>query len=235
MQYSIVVQYNIVYLVNKPTSIMQINITNNLKHQATLGIVACKVQVAKSNSNILTLLTNGVETVKQELSLETFTDIKAITDSRAAYSALGRNPSRYPVSSEALIKRILQGKGLYYINNVVDLNNLISIRSGYSVGSYSIGNTIGDIVFRQGHAGEKYKGIGKAEFDLEDLPLLADCTGAFGSPTSDSERAMITPSTQDIIMVIYGFGTNDLTLWIEQAKGLLQQHAHATAIETFTF
>ena len=213
---------------------MQIQITNNLKHQAALGVVACKVQVTKSGSELVSLLTNETETITQKFTVENFTEQKAISDSRATYTALGRNPNRYPVSSEALIKRILQGKGLYYINKVVDINNLVSIRSGYSVGSYNIGNTNGDIIFRQGAAGEKYKGIGKAEFELEHLPLLADDTGAFGSPTSDSERAMITAATQYIILVIYGFGISDLTKWIEQEKEILQQHAKATAIETFT-
>ena len=58
---------------------------------------------------------------------------------------MGKEPSRYRVSSEALIRRILQGKGLYRINNVVDTNNLISIETGYSVGSYDLENLHGNI------------------------------------------------------------------------------------------
>ena len=43
---------------------MQIQITNNLKHQAALGVVACKVQVTKSGSELVSLLTNETETIR---------------------------------------------------------------------------------------------------------------------------------------------------------------------------
>lgn len=58
--------------------------------------------------------------------------------SRAAYKAFGRNPGRYRVSSEALLRRVRRGDELYHVNSVVDVNNLISVESGLSVGSYDL-------------------------------------------------------------------------------------------------
>ena len=77
-------------------------------------------------------------------------------ESRAAYKAFGKDPSRYRVSSEALIRRIGQGKGLYEVNTVVDVNNLISIESGFSVGSYDVSQISEELVFRIGQKGETY-------------------------------------------------------------------------------
>lgn len=64
--------------------------------------------------------------------------ILGIKGSRTAYKAFGRNPSRYRVSSEALISRIRRGDELYHINSVEDVNNLVSVKSGLSVGSYDL-------------------------------------------------------------------------------------------------
>ena len=86
-----------------------------------------------------------VTNIQKTFTLENLTEQINIKTSREAYKILGKEPSRYRVSSEALIRRILQGKGLYKINNVVDTNNLISIETGYSVGSYDLENLQGSI------------------------------------------------------------------------------------------
>jgi DNA/RNA-binding domain of Phe-tRNA-synthetase-like protein len=47
---------------------------------------------------------------------------------RAACSAFGAKPSRYPSSAEALVGRVLKGQPLPRINVLVDLYNAVSIR-----------------------------------------------------------------------------------------------------------
>ena len=37
-----------------------------------------------------------------------------------------------------MLRRIIKQKGLYQINNIVDINNYMSISSGYTVGSYML-------------------------------------------------------------------------------------------------
>lgn len=110
--------------------------------------------------------------------------------SRAGCKACGKDPGRYRISSEALYRRLKQGKGLYAINSVVDANNIASLETGFSLGSYTLANLRGDITFRSGLPGETYEGIGKGGLNLENLPLLADALGPFGSPVSDSTRAL---------------------------------------------
>lgn len=152
---------------------------------------------------------------------------------RRAYKAFGKDPGRFRVSSEALYRRIRQGKELYRINTVVDANNLISLETGFSLGSYD-GDRIGDsIVFRRGTAGESYQGIGKGAVDLENMPLLADAAGPFGSPVSDSTRAMITPSATRMLSVIFSFSPRKA---LEEALALAAAHfiryAGATDLES---
>ena len=132
-------------------------------------------------------------------------DIPNLGESRAAYKACGKDPGRYRISSEALYRRIRQGNPLYHVNSVVDCNNLISIESGFSLGSYNLDMAGSSIQFRIGQSGEAYKGIGKGMVNLEKMPLLADGQGPFGCPTSDSERAMIGLDVTHVLTVIYSF------------------------------
>lgn len=126
-------------------------------------------------------------------------------EARQAFRAFGRDPGRSRVSSEALYRRLRQGKELYRINSVVDVNNLISLETGFSLGSYDQDRLTGDLNLRLGRAGEVYAGIGKDTLNLENMPLLADEQGPFGGPCSDSRRAMISLESRNIFTVIYSF------------------------------
>ena len=152
---------------------------------------------------------------------------------RAAYKALGKDPARYRGSAEALLRRVVGGKGLPQINAVVDVINLVSVESRLPVGLYDLGHVVGDIVFRAGRAGETYKGIGKYDLNLEGLPLFADTVGPHGSATSDSERTMVTAATKEVLAVIVSFGgTENLERWTQRLAALLQQYASGTEIVT---
>jgi len=150
----------------------------------------------------------------------------AILATRAGYKALGKDPARYRGSAEALIRRVIAGKGLPRINNVVDVINLVSAETRLPIGLYDLAHVQGDIVFRAGRAGETYKGIGKYDLNLEGLPVFCDAVGPHGSPTSDSERTMVTPGTSQVIAIIISFGgAQGLTGSAERMEALLGSHA----------
>ena len=156
----------------------------------------------------------------------------AILATRAAYKALGKDPARYRGSAEALLRRVIAGKGLPRINNVVDLINLVSMESRLPVGLYDLAHVQGDILFRAGRASETYKGIGKYDLNLEGLPVFCDELGPHGSPTSDSERTMVTLGTKQVIAIIISFaGAETLPRWGQQMTELLQEHASGKNIQ----
>jgi len=62
------------------------------------------------------------------------TDHPHIAAWRAAFSAFGAKPSRYPSSAEALIARVLKGQPLPRVNALVDLYNAISVRHVVPIG-----------------------------------------------------------------------------------------------------
>ena len=198
-----------------------------------VGCMQYKVKVEKKNEEMWKYLKKDIfKKAKDDIFDYGINEIPNIKESRAAYKAFGKDPSRYRVSSEALIRRIGQGKGLYEVNTVVDVNNLISIESGFSVGSYVVSNIGDELVFRIGEDGETYKGIGKEEIHIDRLPVLADEKGAIGSSTSDSERAMITESAEEVLTLIYSFSDNhDLEKALESGRRYMEKYAGAEEIE----
>lgn len=200
-----------------------------------VGCLQYQVQVEKKNPKLWDYLKKEIyKKAKDAIFDYGVNEIPNIKESRAAYKAFGKDPSRYRVSSEALIRRIGQGKGLYEVNTVVDVNNLISIESGFSVGSYDAARMGEDLVFRIGEAGETYKGIGKEEIKIDALPVLADEQGAIGSSTSDSERAMITEDAEEVLTLIYSFSDNqDLEKALESGRRYLEQYAKASGIQSW--
>lgn len=180
----------------------------SLYPQSRLGCLVHDVQVEEPRADAQTYLSETLSPMLQRLLQDTpLADIPNLRESRAAYKAFGKDPGRYRISSESLYRRIRQGKELYRINSVVDANNLASLETGFSVGSYDLSHVDKDILLRLGQPGEVYRGIGKDALNLENLPLLCDAQGPFGGATSDSTRAMIRPETTTCLTVIYGFST----------------------------
>ena len=218
---------------------MEVTIDSSVKEKVEsvrLGCLVYDVKVKEKNEDLWEKLEN--EIFPQLISIieeKGINGVENIFSSKKAYKSLGKDPNRYRVSSEALYRRVKQGKGLYQINTVVDTNNLISLETGFSVGSYDLKNVKGDIVLRKGADGETYKGIGKDDINIENLPVLADSEGAFGSPTSDSTKAMVTLDSEKILTLIYCFYKDEnLEEILNKSKEYLEKYAGAENIEAFT-
>jgi len=215
----------------------EITIDNKLKEQAPnicLGVITCKVKVIPSPAELVQQLSSAEKEATKRFIQKSLTANPIIRSYREVYRSLRKDPSRYRVSSEALIRRILQGKGIYRVNNVVDINNLISIRSLYSLGSYNLRKLYPPITFRIGKEHEGYKGIGKGFINVKNLPVLSDKEGPFGSPTSDSQKAMITEETEDLLMVLFSFsGKDSIEGFLKEAERLLKAYASATQTEIY--
>ena len=197
----------------------------------TLGIVEAEVVVERENPALSVAMDTLVQGLAEALGSLAPAEVEEIAATRRAYKALGKDPSRYRPSAEALSRRILQGKGLFRVNNVVDVNNLISLQSGFCVGTYDVARLQPPVVLRAGAEGETYEAIGRGPLNLHNLPLLADETGPFGSPTSDSERSMIRQETGQVLMVLYDFaGHGILQGALDFAAMTLETHCRAQRI-----
>jgi len=199
-----------------------------------LGCIIADVTVAESDIGLTAEINKRIETIRQSTIIDEISKIPAIEASRKAYKACGKDPARYRLSAEALLRRVVSGKGLYEINNVVDQLNLVSITSGFSIGGYDADQIQGDVSFGIGKADEPYSGIGRGALNIENLPVFRDQLGAFGSPTSDSQRTEVTSQTRNFLMILIDFGSAP---HLEEAKQLailfLKKYCMATNINEF--
>lgn len=191
-----------------------------------LGCLASKVEAKETSPALQEELRSCEEKILKLPEPRAVLESSAILAARSGYKALGKDPARYRGSAEALIRRILAGKGLPRIHAIVDIINIVSVESRLSIGLYDLAHVRGNITFRSGRAGETYKGIGKYDLNLEGLPLFADDLGPHGSATSDSERTMVTPATKSVLAIFVSFGGGEnLERYAERMKLLLVEHA----------
>lgn len=192
-----------------------------------IGSIEANVRVSENNDELWELINEKVAEVEKNITVKDISKIKNISDSRAAYKKFGKDPSRYRLSSEALYRRIVRNLGLYKVNDVVDINNLISIESGYSVGTYDLDKVKGNIHFTIADEGESYEGIGKGELNISNLPVFYDDIDKFGSTTSDCVRAMIRNDSKHILMNIISFnGEEEIEKYMDKACELLEKFAY---------
>ena len=150
------------------------------------------------------------ERFRAELTTESLKELPSIAATRSVYRACGKDPSRYRPASEALIRRMLQGKELYQRDTLVDLINLASIAYGYSIGGFDADKFVGDtLTLGVGREGEPYEGIGRGMINIHGLPVYRDAEGGVGTPTSDNERTKMMLSTRHLLVLINGYDGNE--------------------------
>src|SRR5580658_2291053 len=135
------------------------------------------LSVSAADTGLARLMDDVCDRKRREFTVETLAEAGPTRTVRAMFRAWDIDPSKYRPSSEALLRRVVQGKGLYRVSNVVDIGNLGSIETAWPFGCYDRSQIAPVIEFRQGAAGESYEGIGKQTWHLNGRPLLADSQG----------------------------------------------------------
>ena len=158
--------------------------------------------------------------------------IEGLSEARSLYKSFGMDPSRHRPSSEALLRRVLQGKGLYRLGNVVDSCNLASLAFLLPIGLYDLAKVSGDIELRLGAANEEYAGIRKDMVHVAGRLALFDTEGPFGSPTSDSLRTSVDVGTTALLAVVIATAQHPVAAMsshLELLADLFARHCGACA------
>lgn len=197
-----------------------------------IAVVQCDVVNTASDEQLWKEITEVETLVRCSCKLEEINKFPPIRATRQVYKRLGKDPNRYRPSAEALRRRILRELPLYKIDTLVDIINLLSIRSGYSIGGFDAGKIDGNLVLGVGQEGELYHGIGRGELNIAGLPVYRDNQGGVGTPTSDEERTKIDIHTGKLLMIINGYsGANGLREAVSYGVDLLSRYVSATNFE----
>lgn len=175
---------------------------------------------------------------REKYTVDSIKAMPSIQATRTAYKRCGKDPSRYRPSGEALCRRLLRGLELYKVDTVVDLINLVSIASGYSIGGFDVDKFEGDtLTLGIGRAGEPYEGIGRGELNIEGMPVYRDAVGGVGTPTSDNERTKLSLETTHLLAIVNGYDgdTAHLQETIDYMKALLKKYADGREFVNYKF
>lgn len=204
-----------------------------------LRTVTVEADVVNSDTpdDLWNLILAEGEDIRKRYDLPMINKRPAIAGTRDAYKALGKEPNRYRPSAEALCRRLVKGMELYRINTLVDIINLISVRTGYSIGGFDADLIQGDtLTLGAGRDGEPFEGIGRGMLNIEHLPVYRDAIGGIGTPTSDNERTKLTTATRRLLMTINIYREEtpaDETIAL--TRELLEKYAGATNITVKEF
>jgi len=188
---------------------MNIVISNRIREacpQLVLATIMCEVKNAETSSEFWSEMEAEIQRIKSVYALEEINKRPEIAATRKVYKILGKDPNRYRPSAEALCRRILREIPIYKVSTLVDVINLVSIRSGFSIGGFDLEKIEGEeIRLVVGTTDDEFEAIGRGPLNVEGLPLYKDKTGGIGTPTSDNERTKISADTTRPLMIINGY------------------------------
>lgn len=195
-----------------------------------LGVaIYAQVENTQYCEELWAIINKSIEDYRIKYNIEDIKKNKAILSTRQAYKLLGKDPNRYRPSAEALCRRIVRGIPLYQVDTLVDIINLVSIETGYSIGGFDANKIVGDeLVLGVGMAEEPYEAIGRGMLNIEGLPVYRDRVGGVGTPTSDNERTKIEESTTSLLTIINGYsGREGMDEAVDIMLSLLRRFANS--------
>ena len=214
---------------------MEIVISDKLKSAAPdyfMVLVEADVTNSVTSDSLWQEIEDYSAYLRENLELSQVNKRPGIVATRNAYKACGKDPNRYRPSSEALCRRIVRGMELHKIDTLVDLVNLLSMKSGYSVSGFDRDKIAGDtLTIGVGEEGEPFEGIGRGPLNIAGMPVYRDAVGGIGTPTSDNERTKIDLNTTHAVICIHIYGLDmPVEEVISLTERLLTQYAAARNI-----
>jgi len=180
------------------------------------------VHVGKSKDDLERFKAESIEGFRSTYSLETLKDVPALRAYRDFFWRVGIDPTKTRPASEALLRRVLQGKDLPRINPLVDSYNIASMETHVPLAVFDAAKVDGDMVMRMAVAGEKFHGIGMtAEETLtgKEVVVQDDRMLIAIYPYRDADFSKVTAETKDVSIMVCGVPGIDLPR-LDQAKEL---------------
>jgi len=213
---------------------MNITISDSIRTkfpELRIGTLMCEVQNSETSDALWNELELVCTDIKNTFLLEEINKRPTILATRKAYKVLGKDPNRYRPSAEALCRRILRDIPIYRLSTLVDIINIVSIKTGFSIGGFDSEKIVGDIELGVGNSNDVFEAIGRGLLNIDGLPVYRDAIGGVGTPTSDNERTKITSETKRILLIFNAYNGNEFLMdAISDTSRLLTEYASARNI-----
>ncbi len=165
------------------------------------------VRVENSLDDLEHFKSEAFQRFRSTLSLETLKDVPALRAYRDFFWRVGIDPTKTRPASEALLRRVLQGKDIPRINTLVDAYNIASMETHVPLAVFDAAKVEGDMVMRMAVAGEKFHGIGMtAEETLTGKEVVVQDDRMLMAiyPYRDADFSKVMTETKDVHIMVCG-------------------------------
>lgn len=198
-----------------------------------LATISCTVVNSETSESLSDEMEAAVQDISSRFQLAEINKRPEILATRLTYKKLGKDPNRYRPSAEALSRRIIRGIPVYKVNTLVDIINIVSIRSGFSIGAFDQSQIQGDLLLGRGSTHDVFEAIGRGEMNIDGLPVYRDALGGIGTPTSDNERTKISVDSTELLVIINAYsGAEGLEEAVLHSVDLLSRYAQMKNLTT---
>jgi len=190
---------------------MELKISPDLKERFT-GLQALiahirGVKVESRNAELEDFKQKIIKEVKDKCNIESLKDVPIFRAYRDFFWRVGIDPTKVRPAAEALIRRILGGKSIPRINNVVDAYNLASIKTEIALAAFDEDKIQGNLIMRLAIKGEKFLGIDMEEpKELQggEIVISDDVKLVAIYPYRDADESKLNEETKNILLMICG-------------------------------
>ena len=178
------------------------------------------IQNSDLNSEFESFKNAELEKIKQAWTGRGYKEDAILAGFRDLHTKVGRSNRDYVASPEGLRRSFLERSRFPHINTIVDIYNLVSLRTGLALGAHDIDKVQGNITLKLTNGDEKFIPLGKTE-------SAAVFPGEYGYIDDGNnvicrlevlqvEPTKITLDAKDIFLIIEG-NANTTPEYVKQA------------------
>ncbi len=172
-----------------------------------LLMVIDSVKVSEYSQELEEFKLEIYDKLRKRYRLESLKDDPLVKTYRSFFWRIGIDPTKIRPAAEALLRRILSGRGIPRINTLVDSYNLASAESGIALAAFDLEKIDGDMVMRFAREGEEFHGIGmkKPKILRGGEIVVADSSRLVAIyPYRDAEYSKVMLSTERVCLMVCG-------------------------------
>ena len=181
-----------------------------LNPKLQFGILIGKgLKNTESNSDDTARLRAAENFIRQIIPAEELRNHPTVQNYRNTMEMSGINPNKYPVSVEAMFKRVLKGDSLPDINALVDLCNAVSLENQISLGGHDLRDIPEDLAVKFTQGTERFLPFGATEYESVAAGELAFTSGDIIQTRKwiwrQSELGKMKFDSQEVFFQLVGF------------------------------
>lgn len=178
--------------------------SDSLEGIARIGAVFLQqISNGPTSSSLLRRRNDMATEMKMTIGERPLAELEPVRQTRRLYHALGIDPTKDRPSSERFLKRVVQGRELPTVNQLVDLVNLASLTVQCPMGVYDWDRIAPPVLVRIGRPDESFTTISGKTFRAGGRIVLVDGEAVFGSPSQDSKRTRIREGTVRALGIVW--------------------------------